>query len=92
MRTILFVGQRPLGLMSEGHNYEVLVQKEGKRGVIRYSEIVSGRLILFKDNAGGYLPGRDRSILANDLHRLLHSAFLESHVIVQWLSLEEECQ
>lgn len=77
--------------MLEGHNNEVLVQKEGKRGVIRYSEIVSGRLVLFKDNAGGYLPGRYWSILANDLHRLLHPAFLEGHIIVQ-LSLEKECQ
>lgn len=78
--------------MLEGHNYEVLIQKEGKRSVIRHSETVSGRLVLFKDNAGGYLPGRYWSILANDLDRLLHSAFLEGHIIVQWLSFEEECQ
>ena len=69
-----------------------MVQKEGKRGVIRHSEIVNRRLVLFKDNAGGYLPGRDRSLLANDLHRPLHSTFLEGHVIVQWLSIEEEYQ
>ena len=78
--------------MLEGHNYEVLVQKEGKRGVIRHSEIVNRRLVLFKDNAGGYLPGRDRSLLACDLHRPLYSAFLEGHIIVQWFSFEEECQ
>ena len=78
--------------MLEGHNYEVLIQKEGKRGVIRHSEIVSRRLVLFKDNTSGHLPGRYWSILANDLDRLLHSAFLEGHVIVQRLSFEEECQ
>ena len=78
--------------MLEGHNYEVLIQKEGKCGVIRHSEIVSRRLVLFKDNAGGYLPGRYWSLLANDLHRPLYSAFLEGHIIVQWLSFEEECQ
>lgn len=78
--------------MLEGHNNKVLVQKEGKRGIIRHSEIVSSRLVLFKDNAGGHLPGGDRSLLANDLDSLLHSAFLEGHVIVQRLSFEEECQ
>ena len=78
--------------MLEGHNYEVLIQKDGKCGVIHHSETVSGRLVLFKDNAGGYLPGGDRSILANDFDRLLHSAYLEGHIIVQWFSFEKECQ